>query len=292
MGCPVHEPLELEVARAVTFRLVDAGQLPPLASKAAPFNEEAAETLASRLDSVFDGLDDEIAAAVRAKGVTENPGVNATVARALASRAKRARDLIVGTGVEVAERARGEIIVDIRRGRPDAIIDDVFPQRVRDRIVDREKVFADKSLQRISDDISEALAEGYDEGLGIDDIVNQKLQPQVDSVRNSRLPTIARTEVQGSQNDIRHNTMRELDVAYEQWITALDPRVRGSDPRDRADHVILHGEVVDVGGNFSNGLRYPGDRSGAIEKWINCRCLSRPYFPGPNEVITSTPFVA
>jgi hypothetical protein len=39
----------------------------------------------------------------------------------------------------------------------------------------------------------------------------------------------------------------------------------------------MHGQIVRVGDQFSNGLRYPGDRTGEIAEWINCRCTTVPF---------------
>jgi uncharacterized protein with gpF-like domain len=61
-----------------------------------------------------------------------------------------------------------------------------------------------------------------------------------------------------------------LGVEYTQWIAANDDRVRDS-------HAEIDGEIIPFGGTYSNGLAYPGDTSGDIEEWINCRCSNAPY---------------
>ena len=68
-----------------------------------------------------------------------------------------------------------------------------------------------------------------------------------------------------------------MGVEYSMWITAGDDKVRGNDERDLADHVALNGEITRLGDKFSNGLFYPGEPSGPIEEWINCRCAEAPY---------------
>lgn len=47
-------------------------------------------------------------------------------------------------------------------------------------------------------------------------------------------------------------------------------RVRSQQPR--ASHLRLNGETVPVGDEFSNGARFPGDRSLPKEERMNCRC--------------------
>ncbi len=103
------------------------------------------------------------------------------------------------------------------------------------------------------------------------------MQDYFDSLQDYRLRLIARTEIQGAQNAAAHETMVDLGVEYKQWWTGQDERVRGNDPRDTANHVELHGQITRLEDRFSNGLRFPGDRSGPIEEWINCRCTTNPF---------------
>jgi hypothetical protein len=66
------------------------------------------------------------------------------------------------------------------------------------------------------------------------------------------------------------NSYDQLGVEYTQWISASDARVRES-------HVEIDREIIPFGGTYSNGLRFPGDTSGLIEEWINCRCSNAPF---------------
>jgi uncharacterized protein with gpF-like domain len=65
-------------------------------------------------------------------------------------------------------------------------------------------------------------------------------------------------------------TYETLNVEYTQWIAADDDRTRES-------HVEVDREIIRIGDTYSNGLQYPGDTSGPIEEWINCRCSNAPY---------------
>ena len=62
----------------------------------------------------------------------------------------------------------------------------------------------------------------------------------------------------------------EVGVEYTQWIAADDDRTRES-------HLEVDGEIIPLGGKYSNGLEYPGDTNGPIEEWINCRCSNAPF---------------
>jgi hypothetical protein len=120
------------------------------------------------------------------------------------------------------------------------------------------------------------LADCYRQGLGIYDTTN-RLREKFNGMLGYELERIARTEIQGAQNLASYMSELELGVTYHMWNTVLDGRVRGLRSRDRANHVVMHGQIVRVGEPFSNGLKYPGDRNAVIAEWINCRCFTTPY---------------
>ncbi|MGG4405812.1 phage minor head protein [Geobacillus stearothermophilus] len=164
-----------------------------------------------------------------------------------------------------------------------------FSERVLEELRERVYVFSEDTFRRIKGDFRATLVRGYEEGKGIDDIAVD-LRADFKDLRDHRLQTIARTEVQGAQNVGIFQTMQDYNVRYKQWLTVRDSRVRGRNPKDRADHYSLHGQVVRMDERFSNGLMHPLDRSGPIEEWINCRCRCRPYIPKKGEAITRTPY--
>jgi SPP1 gp7 family putative phage head morphogenesis protein len=81
----------------------------------------------------------------------------------------------------------------------------------------------------------------------------------------SRSTTIARTEVGSITTRARFVAMREAGVSKHEWISARDKNVRES-------HEKVDGEIVEIGEEFSNGLRFPLDPEGEAEEVINCRC--------------------
>ena len=81
---------------------------------------------------------------------------------------------------------------------------------------------------------------------------------------------IARTEIHNAHNNAVMKTYETLNVEYTQWIAADDDRTRDS-------HIEVDREIIRIGDTYSNGLQYPGDTSGPIEEWINCRCSNAPY---------------
>ena len=130
-----------------------------------------------------------------------------------------------------------------------------------------------ETLDRMTGDVRFTLSNAYLDGVGIDEAA-RRLKNDFQNMKDYELERIARTEIIGNQNVARHMKMGELKITYEQWWGANDTRTRGADPTDAADHTAgppgMHGQITKVGDQFSNGLRFPGDRSGPIKEWINC----------------------
>ncbi|SFX83721.1 phage putative head morphogenesis protein, SPP1 gp7 family [Thermoactinomyces sp. DSM 45891] len=152
------------------------------------------------------------------------------------------------------------------------------------RLQDQSYTFSRATSERIIGDFSGNLAQSYKKGLGIEE-ASKELQREFDQIKEYRLKRIARTEINSAQNEGIFETLSEFGVRYKQWITARDRRVRGNKPKDKANHVMMHGEVVGLYERFSNGLFFPGDRFGEPREWIHCRCRIRPYLPKRGEVI-------
>ena len=88
-----------------------------------------------------------------------------------------------------------------------------------------------------------------------------------------RTETISRTEINGTVNMAKHDTMKEVNVKYEQWLTA---RVGV-----RESHVMMEGQITAIDQPFITGdgyeLKYPCDPAGPASEVCNCRCQIYPY---------------
>ena len=91
---------------------------------------------------------------------------------------------------------------------------------------------------------------------------------------SNHIPTIARTEIGQLYGFADYASKEKIGIEYHQWVTSHDEFVRGNDPEDEANHVVLDGEVVKVGDKFSNGLLYPSDLNGPPAEIENCRCVA------------------
>lgn len=151
-----------------------------------------------------------------------------------------------------------------------------FSQEVSDRIRQDSFIASGQTIDRMSGDVMDNIKESYEAGYGIDKAA-VNLQDVFDDMEDWELKRVARTEINGAQNLGAEATMRQMGVVYDKWKTAGDARVRGNRPEDTADHKYMDGQISYVSGNFSNGLSRPGDRSGPIKEWIQCRCVLLPY---------------
>jgi len=125
------------------------------------------------------------------------------------------------------------------------------------------------TLNRVKNNIMTILSDGYQKGLGIKE-VERNLIKEFTRLRGFEAQRIARTEINSAQNMGNYQTLQDFDVEYQQWWTGQDNRVRET-------HRELHGMITRVGTIFPNGLFHPGDRTGPIKEWINCRCTGVPY---------------
>ncbi len=144
-----------------------------------------------------------------------------------------------------------------------------FDRQIYTNLMNQSFTASAATLERIQGNIMKNISQSYSEGLGIRDAA-RNLQKEFRKIRTYEVERIARTEINGAQNRGAYQTYLDNAVEYHQWWTGQDARVRDS-------HKLLHGEIVRVGNSFSNGLSYPGDRSGPISEWIHCRCTTVPY---------------
>lgn len=197
--------------------------------------------------------------------------------------------LIIADGATLASQAgRTDTLAQLAQLGMAVSFDELNPAVVQ-QLHERVYTFSQDTLSRIQGDFAKHLGEAYEDGLGINDAI-KRIRKDFYNLRHHRLEAIARTEIQGAQNEGAAATMREYDVDFKQWLTVGDSRVRGRNPRDRYDHVEMHGQVVRRDEPFSNGLQHPGDRSGPKGEFINCRCRARPYIPDLDEPIAATPY--
>ena len=149
-------------------------------------------------------------------------------------------------------------------------------EEAEEELLTKTFIASQRTIARVASDINQIITTGYTSGKGIN-VVAQMLQTRFQQLETWEAKRIARTEIHNAHNNAVMKTYETLNVEYTQWISVDDGRTRGTNPNDSADHLILNGEIIRIGDTYSNGLQYPGDTSGPIEEWINCRCSNAPY---------------
>ena len=142
-------------------------------------------------------------------------------------------------------------------------------EEAEEELLTKTFVASQRTIARIGADINAIITQGYTSGKGIN-VVAQMLQTRFNQLETWEAKRIARTEIHNAHNNAVMKTYETLNVEYTQWIAADDDRTRES-------HIEVDREIIRIGDTYSNGLQYPGDTSGPIEEWINCRCSNAPY---------------
>lgn len=254
--------------------------------------KEAERRITSQLNNAIDGINESIVRQLRRRGLAQVIGQSMTdnilLDAGLSEAFNRLTDLLVEERPELAEAGRNSVISQLQQEGISADFID-FEPHVSERIRDEVGPIVDTIKQNLIEDFEEVIVDGYEEGKGIDEIAAD-IDNIEDQVKDYKTERIARTEVNGAQNEGKEQTYDDFNVDYEQWLT-VDPGdedVRGHDPHDEFDHVMMHGQVVRTDDNFVHPeqgwtLPYPGAKEGDPGNIINCRCTTRPYIPEPGE---------
>lgn len=243
-----------------------------LVTKAASRKQIAAENALNRkLVALFSKVEEEVLRELMQRGTPSNPvalrrmlasmegaseAYTETILPEMEQMAVYGRNRVVNEmqnqGVKVSFQAAPELTKDMR-------------EKLRKTVFEASQV----TLRRMTGNVMQQLSESYNQGLGIDDAASQ-LKKVFTGMKDYELRRVARTEINSAQNYGAEKTIEQMHVDYHQWWSTDDDRTRDS-------HVDIHGQIVRVGELFSNGLHYPGDKSGDIEEWINCRCRIIPF---------------
>lgn len=244
------------------------------------WQKRAESRLNSILKDIFRGVTaSAMSELLRLGRVPSNDIARRQIIRFFEANQQRMAQSILDDALTAAQHGRNRTISELQRAGISIGFTEFSPQ-LKELIRDHVFEASASTMARLAGDVMGNLTSAYEEGLGIDAAAS-RLRGEFDGMLDWELRRIARTEIQSFQNEGAYLTEEELGVHYHQWITAGDSRVRGDPggeyPEAEADHAVLHGQIVRHGDNFQNGLKYPGDRTGPLYEWINCRCRVVPY---------------
>lgn len=153
---------------------------------------------------------------------------------------------------------------------------DAVQRMIKDNpeLLPQPKVDIDKSERWNLQHLQSAITQGILQGESIPKIA--KRMQRVTNMGRSAAIRNARTAMTGAQNGGRLDSMKRAQgrgiEVKKGWLATLDARTRDS-------HAVMDGEEVEINEKFSNGLRFPGDPSGAPSQVYNCRCRMVHVFP-------------
>lgn len=172
---------------------------------------------------------------------------------------------------------------NLRLGRSDLTLgrmkETIFDYEVDEAVIQymSENIFVatESTMSRVTQKVYDIIQESYGkEGIGIDELT-RNIQDEFNNLKTFEAERIARTETLKAQSKANYERLKaDNTVEYKQWIATLDERTRDT-------HDAQNEQITYIDGTFENGLEYPGDTSGDIEEWINCRCDVVAYYPEP-----------
>jgi len=145
---------------------------------------------------------------------------------------------------------------------------DVLSPRVLKFIKSKVFKFAVEVNDTTANALRKTLSAGIQESEGITTLMS-RVQTVFTGATTYRSEMIARTEVLSSYNFGTQEGFSQAGLKQNEWLATQDSRTRDS-------HILLDGEVRNIGEVFSNGLVRPGDFNGAAEEVVNCRCTILP----------------
>lgn len=264
-------------AVAILHRTIDT----VMAIKAVPPAERYAEQLLlEKLQQVFDSVSKAVLEQLLARSqAPSNEMARRIILQPFIEATGELAEITAADAVAAAARGRNRVLDQMSKAGVSDIVFDELPATVLSSIRESAFTASANTMKRLVGDVKISLEQGFREGLGTQDIADL-LADQFKGMRDFELARVARTEVQALQNAGAQQTMRDLGVQYQKWVTAGDDRVRET-------HDAQDGEIAAINTPFSNGLRYPLDTDGPLEEWINCRCRAVPFiipqgFAAPN----------
>lgn len=176
------------------------------------------------------------------------------IRRAYTAGTERAVDELVDIGLA------SDAVAEAERGRLPKLADSYWDAR-SGRII--------RVGDRIRAEVHDAVLSGYEAGENLSDIKDRVRDVFNGNMTEKRARQIARTEAHTATSNGRFGLLQRQGIEEHEWLSARDEHVRES-------HLRVDGDRVEVGTEFSNGLKFPGDPGGEAGEVINCRCTTLP----------------
>jgi len=146
-------------------------------------------------------------------------------------------------------------------------------QQVQSKIEEQTQESVDTILSTTQTEVKQTIEEAKADGMGKEAILSE-LGETYSKFEGYRTSFIARSEVHSAaQMGLNDAATKSQAVKKKKWISSRDSRVRDS----HQPGMGVDGQVRPMKQPFdlSGGqLMYPGDQSGPVDEWVNCRCTN------------------
>ena len=130
--------------------------------------------------------------------------------------------------------------------------------------------------------LAETISRVIKEGKPLEDRVKE-LRAVLGEMPGYAVERIARTETTGGMNSGQHRVREEIGIEEKEWVSTIDAKNRGNNPKAGFDHLSCHEQVRKNGELFivsGQKLMFPGDwnHGASAGNIINCRCAAVAHF--------------
>lgn len=160
---------------------------------------------------------------------------------------------------------------------PPSIHVEVSPElqrQVRDWLQERRAGVWNRVGRTTRDRIRRSLQAGLRDGDTLNEL-QARMRGTMKSLSGVQARRIARTETTGSMSFGGQAERDELGIELKEWVSTIDRRNRGVDPKSPWDHLTPNGQKRKNAEPFlvsGEPLMFPGDSAGSAGNVINCRC--------------------
>ncbi len=257
--------MDIEIARM----LIASGCMRALKQSSDPLIEAALPLLERQLSSVFRSARFQLLRRLKEVGAGDIANIdgrtrNSIIKSVMSDAQAKYEAILTEAGITLADSVRREVVqtlgVDFTELSKEALT----------ALENNALAASDIVITRVTDTILDNIRQSYADELSSLE-VEDNIKEEFSQVLDNEIAQIAETELTSYANYTRQTTYRDYGVRYKKWVSMEDERVRD-------EHIVMHGQIVALDRPFTNGLMYPGDKSGPIESWIRCRCHLEDYY--------------
>ena len=265
--CPVHAPTAPKTAARPTTQDPHRHHL----AKAGPEVRQAIAAGAAAIATVLKRIFDAIVRRLRntAIDLSSRPAIATTIGKVFSTHRTEYDDTLVEVVTDGGRAGRAQAV---RRYDLDVPDDELQAETVR-ALRDLAFTASGHTRARMQGDISEAIAEAYEEGLSLTEITERLENEVFSQMSGYESRRIARTEINAASSRGALAAYTDAGASHKRWQATY--------VNTRASHIKASGQEVLINQPFAVGgyqAQYPGAPNLPVEERANCRCFLIPNF--------------